>query len=74
MKWKRDLGLTMRMALTMFLLLIVYLVFLAVLGTFFPGLGMSGLIAIAVVMAFVQYLLFGQACTMVDEGTRDWGG
>jgi heat shock protein HtpX len=55
MKWKRDLGLTMRMALTMFLLLIVYLVFLAVLGTFFPGLGMGGLIAIAVVMAFVQY-------------------
>ncbi|MDD1719864.1 MAG: zinc metalloprotease HtpX [Methanoregulaceae archaeon] len=55
MKWKRDLGLTMRMALTMFLLLIVYLVFLAALATFFPGLGMGGLIAIAVVMAFVQY-------------------
>lgn len=55
MKWKRDLGLTMRMALTMFLLLIVYLVFLAVLGSFFPGLGMGGLIGIAVVMAFVQY-------------------
>lgn len=55
MKWKRDLGLTMRMALTMFLLLIVYLVFIAVLGTFFPGLGMGGLIAIAVGMAFLQY-------------------
>jgi len=55
MKWKRDLGLTMRMALTMFLLLIVYLIFLAVLGTFFPGLGIGGLIAIAVIMAFVQY-------------------
>ena len=39
MKWKRDIGLTMRVIMTWALLLLVYLIFLTVLGALFPGIG-----------------------------------
>lgn len=51
--WKRDFGLTMRVWLTMFLLLLVYLVFLAVLS--WLGVGLPFLVLIVFVMAFAQY-------------------
>ena len=53
MKWKRDWGLTSRVILTMFLLFVVYLVFIAVLLAL--GISMSFMILIVVVMAFIQY-------------------
>ncbi|HRS93262.1 MAG TPA: M48 family metalloprotease, partial [Methanolinea sp.] len=51
--WKRDLGLTMRIWLTMFLLFLVYLVFLAVLSML--GVGLPFLVILVFGMAFVQY-------------------
>ena len=53
MQWKRDFGLTMRVWFTMFLLLIVYLIFLTVLSAL--GVGVAGLILVAGGLAFVQY-------------------
>jgi len=53
MKWTRDFGLTMRMFLTSFLLLIVYLVFLGILAAL--GFPFGSLLLIAAVMAFLQY-------------------
>ncbi|HXW98898.1 MAG TPA: zinc metalloprotease HtpX [Methanomicrobiales archaeon] len=53
MQWKRDFGLTMRVWFTMFLLLIVYLIFITVLSAL--GVGVGGLILIAGGLAFVQY-------------------
>jgi heat shock protein HtpX len=53
MKWQRDFGLTLRVWFTMFLLLIVYLIFIAVLSAL--GVGIGGLILIAGGLAFVQY-------------------
>lgn len=53
MKWQRDLGLTMRVWLTMFLLFIVYLVFISILSAL--GVGLGWLIIISVGMAFIQY-------------------
>ena len=55
MKWQRDYGLTIRVWFTMFLLLIVYLIFIFVLAAL--GVGVGGLILIAGGLAFVQYLL-----------------
>jgi len=51
--WKRDLGLTLRIWLTMFLLFLVYLVFLAVLSML--GVGLPMLVILVFVMAFIQY-------------------
>jgi len=51
--WKRDLGLTLRIWLTLFLLFLVYLVFLAVLSML--GVGLPFLVLLVFVMAFVQY-------------------
>lgn len=51
--WKRDLGLTMRIWLTMFLLFLVYLVFLAVLSML--GVELPFLVILVFGMAFVQY-------------------
>jgi heat shock protein HtpX len=53
MQWKRDFGLSLRVWFTMFLLLIVYLIFLTVLSTL--GVGVGGLILVAGGLAFVQY-------------------
>ncbi|MDI6866916.1 zinc metalloprotease HtpX [Methanoculleus sp.] len=53
MKWTRDFGLTMRMFLTSFLLLIVYLIFLGILAAL--GFPFGSLLVIAAVMAFLQY-------------------
>ncbi len=67
MIWKRDWGLTGRVWLTMFLLLIVYLVFLAVLWML--GIGTSFLILIAVGMAFIQYF-FSDKLVLWTTGSR----
>jgi len=53
MQWKRDFGLTMRVWFTMFLLLIVYLIFISVLSAL--GVGVGGLIVIPGGLAFFQY-------------------
>ncbi len=67
MIWKRDWGLTGRVWLTMFLLLIVYMVFLAVLWML--GIGTSFLILIAVGMAFIQYF-FSDKLVLWTTGSR----
>jgi len=67
MKWKRDFGLTMRIILTWALLLLVYLVFLTILGQLFPGFGLWGLIGIAFIFGFVQYFFSDR---MVLASTR----
>jgi heat shock protein HtpX len=67
MQWKRDWGLTFRVWLTMFLLLVVYLVFLGILA--WLGVGASFLILIAVGMAFIQYF-FSDKLVMMTTGAR----
>lgn len=53
MKWKRDLGLTARMILTGFLLLIVYLIFISVLWAL--GIDPMFILVIIAAMSFIQY-------------------
>jgi len=53
MKWKRDFGLSLRVWFTMFLLLIVYLIFISVLSAL--GVSTGYLILFAGGMAFIQY-------------------
>ncbi len=53
MKWKRDFGLTARIWLTFFLLLVVYLVFISILS--YLGVGLVFLVILAGAMAFIQY-------------------
>jgi heat shock protein HtpX len=71
MQWKRDFGLTLRMWFTMFLLLIVYLIFLSVLS--YLGVGTGYLILFAAGMAFIQYffsdrlVLWTTKARIVDE-------
>ena len=67
MKWKRDWGLTSRVILTMFLLFVVYLVFIAVLLAL--GISMSFMILIVVVMAFIQYF-FSDKLVLWSTGSR----
>jgi heat shock protein HtpX len=55
MKWKRDFGLTLRSILTGFLLLIVYLIFISVLLSMFPDLGIGGMLVVVGGFAFIQY-------------------
>lgn len=69
MKWKRDLGLTMRQIMTWALLLLVYLVFLTILGTLF-GVGPWTLVAIAFVIAFAQYF-FSDKLVLMSTGARE---
>jgi len=67
MKWTRDFGLTMRMFLTSFLLLIVYLIFLGVLSALnFP---FWSLLLIAAGMAFLQFF-FSDKLVLWSTGTR----
>jgi len=71
MQWKRDFGLTLRVWFTMFLLLIVYLIFISVLWYF--GVGIGWLILFAGGMAFIQYffsdrlVLWTTRARIVDE-------
>ncbi|MCU0630591.1 MAG: zinc metalloprotease HtpX [Methanoregulaceae archaeon] len=67
MKWKRDWGLTSRVILTMFLLFVVYLVFIAILLAL--GISMSFMIVIVVVMAFIQYF-FSDKLVLWSTGSR----
>lgn len=67
MKWKRDWGLTSRVILTMFLLFVVYLVFIAILLAL--GIPMSFMILIVVVMAFIQYF-FSDKLVLWSTGSR----
>jgi len=67
MKWTRDFGLTMRMFLTSFLLLIVYLIFLGILSAL--GFGFEFLLLVAAGMAFVQYF-FSDKLVLWSTGTR----
>ncbi len=67
MKWTRDFGLTMRMLLTSFLLLIVYLIFLGILSAL--GFGFEFLLLVAAGMAFVQYF-FSDKLVLWSTGTR----
>lgn len=67
MKWTRDFGLTMRMLLTSFLLLIVYLIFLGVLYAL--GFPFEFLLLIAAGMAFLQYF-FSDKLVLWSTGTR----
>ena len=67
MKWTRDFGLTMRMLLTSFLLLIVYLIFLGVLAAL--GFPFEFLLLVAAGMAFLQYF-FSDKLVLWSTGTR----
>ncbi len=67
MKWPRDYGLTMRIWLTMGLLLLVYLAFLAVLRSL--GIGLGWLILVAVGLGFVQYF-FSDRLVLISTGAR----
>jgi heat shock protein HtpX len=67
MKWPRDFGLSMRIWLTMGLLLLVYLVFLAVLRTL--GVGLGWLILISAGFAFVQYF-YSDRLVLMSTGAR----
>ena len=62
------MGLTMRVWLTLFLLLIVYLAFLSVLS--YLGVGFWWLIGLAFLMAFVQYF-FSDRLVLWSTGARD---
>ncbi len=67
MKWTRDFGLTARMLLTSFLLLIVYLIFLGILYAL--GFSFGFLLFVAAAMAFVQYF-FSDKLVLWSTGTR----
>jgi len=67
MKWTRDFGLTMRMFLTSFLLLIVYLIFLGILSAL--GFSFEFLLFAAAAMAFAQYF-FSDRLVLWSTGTR----
>ncbi|MCP1715672.1 heat shock protein HtpX [Methanocalculus alkaliphilus] len=68
MEWKRDYGLTTRIMFTWFLLLLVYLVFLAALQAIL-GFSFHLLVAIAFVMAFGQYF-FSARLVLMSTGAR----
>ncbi len=67
MKWTHDFGLTMRMLLTSFLLLIVYLIFLSILSIL--GVPFGFLLLVAAGMAFIQYF-FSDKLVLWSTGTR----
>jgi len=67
MEWKRDWGLTGRIVLTGFLLLILYLVFMTILLAFGAGLWLIVLLAIG--MGLVQYF-FSDKLVLWSTGAR----
>ena len=67
MQWKRDWGLTGRIILTGFLLLIVYLVFMAILWAFFQS--VWPIVILAVGFGLVQYF-FSDKLVLWSTGSR----
>ncbi|MDD5023463.1 MAG: zinc metalloprotease HtpX, partial [Methanoregula sp.] len=67
MEWKRDWGLTSRVWLTMFLLFVVYIVFIAILWAI--GIPTMFLFVIAFGMAFIQYF-FSDRLVLWTTGSR----
>lgn len=67
MKWPRDRGLTLRIWMTMGLLLLVYLAFLAVLRTL--GVGLGWLVLVSAGLALVQYF-FSDRLVLLSTGAR----
>ena len=67
MEWKRDWGLTGRIVLTGFLLLILYLVFMTILLAF--GAGLWLIVLLAVGMGLVQYF-FSDKLVLWSTGAR----
>ncbi|MFA5330897.1 MAG: zinc metalloprotease HtpX [Methanoregula sp.] len=57
MEWKRDWGLTARIILTGFLLLLLYLAFMTVLVVVFPSVSIWLIVGLAFVMGFIQFFL-----------------
>ena len=70
MEWKRDWGLTGRIVLTGFLLLILYLIFMTILLILFPSASIWLFIILAVGMVFVQYFFSDKTGTLVNESTN----
>ena len=69
MEWKRDWGLTGRVILTGFLLLILYLVFMTVLLVLFPDASIWLFVILAVGMGLVQYF-FSDKLVLWSTGSR----
>jgi heat shock protein HtpX len=69
MEWKRDWGLTARIILTGFLLLILYLVFMTVLLVLFPSASIWLFVILAVGMGLVQYF-FSDKLVLWSTGSR----
>jgi heat shock protein HtpX len=69
MEWKRDWGLTGRIVLTGFLLLILYLVFMGILLFLFPSANYWLFVILAVGMALVQYF-FSDKLVLWSTGAR----
>jgi heat shock protein HtpX len=67
MKWPRDSGLTLRIWMTMGLLLLVYLAFLAVLRAL--GVGLGWLVLVSAGLAFAQYF-FSDRLVLMSTGAR----
>ena len=69
MEWKRDWGLTGRIVLTGFLLLILYIVFMGILLFLFPTASYWLFVILAVGMASVQYF-FSDKLVLWSTGAR----
>jgi len=69
MEWKRDWGLTGRIVLTGFLLLILYLVFMTILLVLFPSASIWLFVILAVGMGLVQYF-FSDKLVLWSTGAR----
>jgi heat shock protein HtpX len=69
MEWKRDWGLTGRVVLTGFLLLILYLVFMGILLFLFPSANYWLFVILAVGMGLVQYF-FSDKLVLWSTGAR----
>jgi heat shock protein HtpX len=67
MEWKRDWGLTGRIVLTGFLLLILYIVFMTILLYF--GIGYQWIVLLAVGMGLIQYF-FSDKLVLWSTGAR----
>lgn len=67
MKWPQDFGLKVRMWLTYFLLLLVYLIFLTVLAAL--GIGFGWLLLLSLGFAIVQYF-FSDRLVLMSTGAR----
>ncbi len=66
-KWQRDRGLAARMAITMFLLFVVYIVFIGALS--YAGFGVVPIMLFAGVMLFLQYY-YSAKMVLMSTGAR----